>query len=333
MCEAIGALYDFTPIQSHENLGHFRIRTWISPEAIFTWPEQDAVAIRRTKAQSETGSGLVYVHRFLQGGVHGRIGDLNIDRSPGAIYVFDQEQRVECFQTRMVSQGVYLRKSAIGFDPDRHPPLMKFPITTPLGKLLNAQFNHLFDQLSHDDAVNAAHLGRLNASLRLALGSDLSNGDVRRDARDAVYDLICAFIETRLDDLNLGVRMLLANFGVSRASLYRMFEKSGGVRQYISNRRLFRAVLDLSGHPIHRGRITEMASKWGFSSSPNFNRAFRNKFGVTPGRLAQSTAMNTHKPHIPREISYYTTSTLSGVEQLNGPSDPPAPSHRTIVKH
>lgn len=317
MREAIKALYDFTPIQSHENRGIFRVRNWYSAEAIFSWAEQDAVAIRRTKAQSEAAADLVYVHRYLDGHIQGRIGDLNIDRARGDIHVFDQEHRVECLQARTVSQGIYLRKSDIGYDRDRHPPLMTFPHTSSMGKLLNMKLGQLFGQLTRDDSVRAADLDQLKASLRMALGADTSQGDVRRHARDAIFGLICAFVESRLDDPSLGVQTLLNSFGVSRASLYRMFEPSGGVRQYVSNRRIMRAVLDLSNHPNKRGAITQAAYKWGFSSPPSFNRAVREKLGVSPGALGYETLQPAEKETL-HGISSFAEGSQAAVEKLIG---------------
>ena len=64
-----------------------------------------------------------------------------------------------------------------------------------------------------------------------------------------------------------------------------MFEDRGGVRQFISDRRLLRAEVDISEGPLLRGEIARAAEQWGFSSAANFNRAIRREFGVTPGSL------------------------------------------------
>jgi len=129
------------------------------------------------------------------------------------------------------------------------------------------------------------------AYLKLALGSEQKCGDVRREVREANKVAMCQFIEIHLDRPELSVALLLKNFGVSRASLFRIFEEFGGVRQYISDRRLMRAVLDISKGERRRGEISVIAEKWGFSSHANFNRAVQRKFGLPPGAL-----VGTHLP-------------------------------------
>ena len=101
----------------------------------------------------------------------------------------------------------------------------------------------------------------------------------------AIANTIRRFIEQNLDSPELDVDLILKQFGVSRASLYRIFESANGVRQYISNRRLHRAVVELSEAPMERGRVGSIAEKWNFSSAGNFNRAVRREFDITPGNL------------------------------------------------
>ena len=93
------------------------------------------------------------------------------------------------------------------------------------------------------------------------------------------------FIEQNLSALELSAAMLLARFGVSRATLFRLFEPFGGVRTYILERRLFRALLDISEQPNLRGQIQRAVERWGFSSATHFHRAVKRSFGVTPGAM------------------------------------------------
>ena len=112
--------------------------------------------------------------------------------------------------------------------------------------------------------------------------ADLSS--FRAERAELLRD-IQQFIEQNLSALELSAAMLLARFGVSRATLFRLFEPFGGVRTYILERRLFRALLDISEQPNLRGQIQRAVERWGFSSATHFHRAVKRSFGVTPGAM------------------------------------------------
>lgn len=281
----MGVLFDYTPLESSSNSGVHKNWHWHTDGCVFTQSDSDAFAIRKTKPQTALGEHLLFVHRYVEGHIRGRIGDLNIDRGPGTVNIIDLASRVECVQSPAVMQTMFIHKTTLGYDPDVHPPLSKFAIDHSVGRLLNALLADVFRDLLQHDVVNLAKLEQLKACLKMGMGTDPRRGDIRRHVRDALRDLICAHIERNLENWGLSVGSLLKEFGVSRASLYRMFEDRGGVRQFISNRRLLNAVLDISNGPILRGDIAAAAEKWGFTTGANFNRAVRREFGVAPGSL------------------------------------------------
>lgn len=278
-------LFDITPLTSPGNSGIHRTRNWYAEQCIFTHFDADAFAVARTKSQIENGEHLVFVHRYLDGYLRGRIGDLNIDREPGNIYILDQASAVECVQRPATMQTIFIPKAALGFHPDRHPPLVTLSVEIGIGKVLNSLFDQVFDGLLEKDAIEYDTFNQLIACLQLGLGEQPTHGDIRAQARRAMRGAISQHVEQNLDSWDLSVDTILKSFGVSRASLYRLFDDRGGVRQFISDRRLLRAVLDIAKGPLQRGAISDVAERWGFSSGPNFNRAVRREFGVAPGSL------------------------------------------------
>lgn len=92
---------------------------------------------------------------------------------------------------------------------------------------------------------------------------------------------VCQFIEQELAQETLGVDALIAQFGLSRATLYRLFDADGGVASYIRERRLLRA-MKLLGASGGRPRISSVAYATGFSDEKTFSRAFRRRFGFLP---------------------------------------------------
>ena len=82
--------------------------------------------------------------------------------------------------------------------------------------------------------------------------------------------------------------MILGRFGVSRASLYRMFEIYGGIRHYITHLRASKAVLHVWQNQKQRGIVRSAQTRWGFATGNDFNRTVRRLFGNTPKRLVSS---------------------------------------------
>lgn len=88
------------------------------------------------------------------------------------------------------------------------------------------------------------------------------------------------YIEAHLGSNALGIDAICNNVGVSRRTLYRLFDQDGGVLHYIQNRRLERIKATLS-NPNETRRISEIAAEFGFSRSDHFARVFRHQYGET----------------------------------------------------
>jgi AraC-like DNA-binding protein len=96
---------------------------------------------------------------------------------------------------------------------------------------------------------------------------------------------LCRYINGNLAARDLGVAKLALTFGLSRASLYRLFEPVGGVASFIRERRLARAHDELSEPGFDDRRIGPIAYQAGFHSIATFNRAFLAAYGDTPSNL------------------------------------------------
>jgi AraC-like DNA-binding protein len=157
--------------------------------------------------------------------------------------------------------------------------------TSPLGGVLNA----------HVDAVAAA-LERLDLDSRksllettidliaLAFTDELRKfaGDASTVRRALVLRAM-QFIDGHLADPALSAVSVAAALRVSTSYLQHAFQAAGmTVGSHIRRRRLERCRADLAD-PLRSGEhVSEIAMRWGFADMPNFSRAFRRQFGLSP---------------------------------------------------
>ncbi|TCV95857.1 AraC-like DNA-binding protein [Luteibacter rhizovicinus] len=101
-------------------------------------------------------------------------------------------------------------------------------------------------------------------------------------AIDPRYRRIKSYIEKNLDDSELDAASIQAVFGLSRATLYRLFDEVGGITRYIRDSRLTAAYNHLQQHPSCN--LTWLLYELGFASERQFQRSFRARFGVSPAQ-------------------------------------------------
>lgn len=142
-----------------------------------------------------------------------------------------------------------------------------------------------------------------------ALGQDL-----------LLIDLL-AYIDEHIDEPELDGNVLAAAFGLSRATVYRMFHSRGGVSSYIRDKRLTIAHRYLQTYP--QCSLTWLLYEMGFASERQFQRAFQQRFGMSPAQWrrqcrASDAPRRTHQPshYLPmwrfvRELSHISREPLT----------------------
>ncbi|MCR9195121.1 MAG: helix-turn-helix domain-containing protein [Hyphomonas sp.] len=262
----------------------WRVNTWVFSEA-----EYSAMASARRRSHLNDTGHVVFLYRFLEGANWLQINDTALRQSPGSLLFLDYAHEFSAVHTRARTQGVFIPHEALGLRPGDLKGFKQIRAGTALARFLIQELDSVFATLKAGHlTIQRKKIDRLAGCLQFAVGSTETELSQRAYHREAQLDLIRQFIEVNLEAPELNTSLVLKNFGVSRAGLFRMFEKYGGVRSYINERRLVRAALDLAQAPTRRGSVTETADRWGFSSDANFVRAIKARFGTTPGALFQS---------------------------------------------
>lgn len=113
---------------------------------------------------------------------------------------------------------------------------------------------------------------------------------VAHTSRRFLVAAIKSYIEKNLLSEAVAVPALCRRFGVSRATLYRLFESDGGLAHYVQDRRLHHAFMQLISPPGRQARLIDFALDYHFSSDNTFIRAFRHRFALTPGDVRELAA-------------------------------------------
>ncbi|PPU08212.1 transcriptional regulator TagK [Xanthomonas arboricola] len=115
-----------------------------------------------------------------------------------------------------------------------------------------------------------------------------------------MVDLL-AYIEQHIGEAELGTESLQQAFGLSRASLYRLFQSRGGVASHIRAQRLYTAYRYLQAYP--ECSLTWLLYEMGFASERQFQRCFQQRFGMPPIQWRRQCRA-APPPHAPRRGHY-----------------------------
>lgn len=158
------------------------------------------------------------------------------------------------------------------------------------GLRLLVRYLRLFDETEplDDEGARAAVTRHIHDLLALTLGGD---EDVReftamRGGRSARLQTMKAYIEARLDSLELSPATIARAFQVAPRTVQRLFETDGtSFTEFVLERRLARAYAALGNGNGDRQSIGDVALAAGFNNISYFNRRFRARYGTTPSDI------------------------------------------------
>ncbi|HYG85054.1 MAG TPA: helix-turn-helix domain-containing protein [Azospirillum sp.] len=232
-------------------------------------------------------SGLdLYLIQFTErGGSVGRMGGREMQARAGDVTIIDLAQPTSTIDSDFSTLTLCIPREMLAplvSSPDALHGVV-LPAASPTGSLLGTHIQSLYKAACSLSARDAMAVARGSAAfIAGCLGPALDALDLVLPAMRANrLNTIKRYIEDNLANPELGAVLIAQAAGVSRPTLYRLFEPMGGVAAYVLQRRLSRAVADLM-NPNERRRIVDIAHRWGFSSETAFSRAFRSAFGLSP---------------------------------------------------
>ncbi|NQY15473.1 MAG: helix-turn-helix domain-containing protein [Henriciella sp.] len=284
--EACGANFGNAPLSRDDALKEYRAKSWFVDPISVNHTHYYSMATQRRNWHIEETGGQIHVHRYAKGRSSLLSDGVPLECSKGAVTLLDYGRPFSSLHSDNECHSFFVPYDAIGYHPSDAPHALVYSAQTRMGQLLGYEMDNLLSQLSR----GATHIcpddvERFVSCVEVAMSPKTASPSACQRVRDCLKRRIQDFIEQRLKSPDLSTTTILKNFGVSRASLYRLFDEEHGVRTYINHRRLVRAVTDLAETPMQWGQIHRVSERWGFTSDASFSRMVKREFGVAPGSL------------------------------------------------
>lgn len=299
---SLADLYDVTDVANDGTLG-FSSRTTAFMFGDSTIAHGRSVAQTMTRGADEIRrSGLEHISIIVN--LSETVGDCDgrsVTADPGSVQFRDLSRpsasRVEEID---VINLIIPRATAPVWMLDRDLHGLGLSGTSAGGRLVASHLRTLVDvaaELSVEEgvaAIEAAFIITQRFMGRLTPIAPSHSAAIHRTVRQNATRLI----EARLLDGDLDVDAVALAIGVSRSTLYRAFEPVGGVRTFVQHRRLDRAHVVLRHRQGRSPSISEIAYGHGFASDAHFSRAFRNRFGFSPGEIGSGSPTTPAKADV-----------------------------------
>jgi AraC-like DNA-binding protein len=238
-----------------------------------------AVYYRRDERTIANGrfNDCLFMRLLVEGTARGRFGDTEVDVKHGDIYLTDMAQPSELWllqDCRHIS--VMLPRDQVDHMAVHGRVLHGEWLPC---RMLREHLINFIEVLRDCTEENVREMIKATLELlRFCLRTDDMSGN-EHSPFEAARERIVHYIDQHLSEKTLGALQLQQVFGISRAQLYRQFAELGGVKHYIRNKRLQAVLHELCNEP-HQS-ISAIIARYGFSNDRQFQRAFRDRFGMT----------------------------------------------------
>jgi AraC-like DNA-binding protein len=157
--------------------------------------------------------------------------------------------------------------------------------TSPAGALVGAALRCLGEiaPLVTRREMDSLTDGVVALSARAVAAALEEAGTQAGTAPPASFVAVRRFIDRNLTATGLNADMVAKSFGLSRATVYRLFEHTGGIANYVRKIRLERAYKEVTTPALADLRIGQIAYSLGFKNVSAFNRLFLRTYGISPG--------------------------------------------------
>lgn len=276
-------------------------RTWLHPSDRVTH------SISRTERRiKEDGIDCYYVQLQIDEALRGDAGGKRFSAAPGSLLLLDMARPFDLIVTTGTFICLLLPRDMIDCGKSNpHGLVISGNTKSLLSEYVRLLGNHVSRLVDGEvNVITKTVIGLLSAVLTCQDGDDA--GKTRKTSSDgaALRRRVKRYIEENLSDGDLSPGKICKEVGVSRASLYRLFLRDGGVMRVIQRKRL-QNVRDTLASPMgQHGSIADVAWRHGFTNQKYFNRVFKAAFGYTPRETPKDDRRRLARSPLIDGISY-----------------------------
>lgn len=248
---------------------------------------------KRDKRRIDQGPDTMAVVVNLDGKAAGIAGRSDWVQMPGATVIVDHSQ---------TSLHDSAGGRSIGFSVPRHLAIQAgldvarlhgMVLSPAESMMLASHMLQVRDALPRFSEEDAPRVGQSMLDLLVLALKAAERSDTRGFREDPATLMLRARqeIQSSLGSPGLTAAKLCRSLGISRSTLHRLFDKSGGVQAYIRDLRLDgarQALLD----PGNAERIGDVAERLGFTDAGHLSRLFKARFGETPRDCRARASLN-----------------------------------------
>jgi AraC-like DNA-binding protein len=294
--EAISVMFDARSAGGDANGFQAQVDAYLLGEAGLGMISAQAQHYDRSRSKlGRDGIDSYVLQYYLDGSCGRRDGGGDSATRPGDLFIVDAAQALSTStsDSRFLSLVVPRRLLA----PLLHAPdelsMRVMSGKAPLIALLRDHLSALYRTAGQLD--NAQAQAVIPGTLQLAAAA--INGEASESNAGAVtqslFSSICRYLDSEMTNLTLTPQGVASHFGISRATLYRLFEPVGGFFNYLRQQRLRQCHGILSDRSQQHRSIAEIAQSYGFLDASNFTRAYRKATGMSP-RETRALALEGH---------------------------------------
>lgn len=246
------------------------------------------------------GIDLIQIGLYRSGGYRGEAEGKSIEGRPGDLQMLDLARPMQSVEAASEMVCVFMPREVlqerVGDLDGLHGAKPSSGLSTLLADYI-ALLALRLPMMQEPDGEAAA-----NATMEMICACLRPTAATICEARSPIRDVVLLrakrLIEENLRSPQLTPDFMCRALGVSRRSLYRLFEPLEGIHKYILRRRL-EAIMRVLRNPDDHHRIADVAATYGFSCQETFWRAFKRRYGVTPGdvRCLRSPPDRTESRH------------------------------------
>ncbi len=228
----------------------------------------------------------------VAGGIEGKAGRLDINLSPGDVIILDvlQPIKMNLIESRVGNYIDVLYMAiprALLFEVDNSCQLHGKIIYQKdfLSKMIASNMASLLSHSANfsDSEVNKVARPIIDLVISAIRSSHAPIQPIMMDTKLHMITRVCDFIQENLRVAALGSELICQKFGLSRSSLYRLFEPFGGIIAHIRKKRVVAATRMLLKPQYRQWKVAEIAYYWQFEPAA-FNRLFIATYGLTPNQ-------------------------------------------------